>query len=66
MKCLLCGIGPIKICQSGGRGFGKYHPHGDSSIYDALVRMAQEFSMRQNWCKVKETLDLLMATEPPQ
>ena len=25
---------------------GKYHPHGDSSIYDALVRMAQEFSMR--------------------
>lgn len=25
---------------------GKYHPHGDSSVYDALVRMAQEFSMR--------------------
>ena len=25
---------------------GKYHPHGDSSIYDALVRMAQPFSMR--------------------
>ena len=25
---------------------GKYHPHGDQSIYDALVRMAQEFSMR--------------------
>ena len=25
---------------------GKYHPHGDSSIYDALVRMAQDFSMR--------------------
>tara|TARA_S200000501_G_scaffold174266_2_gene164014 strand:+ start:18065 stop:20572 length:2508 start_codon:yes stop_codon:yes gene_type:complete len=25
---------------------GKYHPHGDGSIYDALVRMAQEFSMR--------------------
>ena len=25
---------------------GKYHPHGDSSIYDALVRMAQSFSMR--------------------
>jgi DNA gyrase subunit A len=25
---------------------GKYHPHGDSAIYDALVRLAQEFSMR--------------------
>ncbi len=25
---------------------GKYHPHGDSSVYDALVRMAQSFSMR--------------------
>jgi DNA gyrase subunit A len=26
---------------------GKYHPHGDSAIYDALVRMAQDFSLRQ-------------------
>src|SRR3546814_20570747 len=25
---------------------GKYHPHGDSAIYDALVRMAQDWSMR--------------------
>src|SRR5574341_1488076 len=25
---------------------GKYHPHGDSSIYDAMVRMAQDFSYR--------------------
>ncbi len=25
---------------------GKYHPHGDSSVYDAMVKMAQEFSMR--------------------
>src|SRR5688572_31524154 len=25
---------------------GKYHPHGDASVYDALVRMAQDFSMR--------------------
>lgn len=29
-----------------GDTMGKYHPHGDSSIYDAMVRMAQEFSMR--------------------
>ncbi len=26
---------------------GKYHPHGDSAVYDAMVRMAQEFSMRE-------------------
>src|SRR5690606_27181515 len=25
---------------------GKYHPHGDSAVYDALVRMAQDFSLR--------------------
>ena len=29
-----------------GETLGKYHPHGDSSVYDTLVRMAQEFSMR--------------------
>jgi len=29
-----------------GEVLGKYHPHGDASVYDAMVRMAQEFSMR--------------------
>ena len=29
-----------------GEVMGKYHPHGDASIYDSIVRMAQEFSMR--------------------
>jgi len=29
-----------------GEVLGKYHPHGDTSVYDAMVRMAQEFSMR--------------------
>ena len=29
-----------------GDTMGKYHPHGDSAIYDAIVRMAQDFSMR--------------------
>src|SRR6201993_1875232 len=28
-----------------GEVMGKYHPHGDSAIYDSLVRMAQDFSM---------------------
>ena len=29
-----------------GEAMGKYHPHGDSAVYDALVRMAQDFSLR--------------------
>src|ERR1035437_9879562 len=29
-----------------GEVLGKYHPHGDSSVYEAMVRMAQEFSLR--------------------
>ena len=30
-----------------GEVIGKYHPHGDAAVYDALVRMAQDFSMRE-------------------
>src|SRR3990167_3427358 len=29
-----------------GEVLGKYHPHGDASVYDAMVRLAQDFSMR--------------------
>ena len=29
-----------------GEVLGKYHPHGDTSVYDAMVRMAQDFSIR--------------------
>src|SRR2546429_3440720 len=36
----------VKSARIVGDVMGKYHPHGDSAIYDALVRMAQEFSMR--------------------
>jgi DNA gyrase subunit A len=36
----------VKCARVVGDVMGKYHPHGDSSIYDALVRMAQNFSMR--------------------
>ncbi len=35
-----------KSARITGDTMGKYHPHGDSSIYDAMVRMAQDFSMR--------------------
>ena len=36
----------VKSARIVGDVMGKYHPHGDQSIYDALVRMAQDFSMR--------------------
>src|SRR5436853_6806222 len=36
----------VKCAQIVGEVMGKYHPHGDSAIYDALVRMAQDFSLR--------------------
>ncbi|MEO0947176.1 MAG: DNA gyrase subunit A, partial [Cyanobacteria bacterium J06641_5] len=38
---------PFRKCaRVVGEVLGKYHPHGDSAVYDALVRMAQDFSMR--------------------
>jgi len=44
------GMGPSskykKSARLVGDVMGKYHPHGDSSIYDAMVRMAQDFSLR--------------------
>ncbi len=36
----------LKSARVVGDVIGKYHPHGDSAVYDALVRMAQDFSMR--------------------
>src|SRR5512138_346593 len=35
-----------KSARITGDAMGKYHPHGDLSLYDALVRMAQDFSLR--------------------
>ena len=35
-----------KCADTVGSVLGKYHPHGDSSVYDAMVRLAQDFSMR--------------------
>src|SRR5438876_7693820 len=44
------GLGPTrpysKCAKIVGEVMGNYHPHGDTAIYDALVRLAQEFSMR--------------------
>src|SRR6202046_2436688 len=36
----------VKCAQIVGEVMGKYHPHGDSAIYDTLARMAQDFSLR--------------------
>ena len=35
-----------KCADTVGSVLGRYHPHGDASVYDALVRLAQDFSMR--------------------
>ena len=35
-----------KCANTVGSVLGRYHPHGDSSVYDAMVRLAQDFSMR--------------------
>ncbi|MEZ4231951.1 MAG: DNA gyrase subunit A [Polyangiaceae bacterium] len=40
------GSGYRKCAKVVGEVLGNYHPHGDASVYDALVRMAQDFSMR--------------------
>jgi DNA gyrase subunit A len=38
---------PFKKCATAvGNVLGRYHPHGDASVYDALVRLAQDFSLR--------------------
>ncbi|MCK5095481.1 MAG: DNA gyrase subunit A, partial [Spirochaetes bacterium] len=44
------GLTPDKLSKKSARivgdVLGKYHPHGDQAVYDALVRMAQDFSLR--------------------
>ena len=43
---LVHGAKPVKSARVVGEILGKYHPHGDSSAYEALVRMAQDFTLR--------------------
>ncbi|MDR0578377.1 MAG: DNA topoisomerase IV subunit A [Candidatus Accumulibacter sp.] len=43
---LAAGARPVKSARVVGDVIGKYHPHGDSSAYDAMVRVAQPFSLR--------------------
>lgn len=43
---LSAGAKPVKSARVVGDVLGKYHPHGDQAAYDAMVRMAQSFSLR--------------------
>ena len=43
---LMAGAKPVKSARVVGDVIGKYHPHGDSSVYDAMVRVAQPFMLR--------------------
>ena len=54
---------PYKKCaRVVGDVLGKYHPHGDSSVYGALVRLAQDWNMRYTLVDVKETSEVLTET----
>jgi topoisomerase IV subunit A len=43
---LAAGARPVKSARVVGDVLGRFHPHGDQAAYDALVRMAQDFSLR--------------------
>ena len=44
-----------KCAKIVGEVMGNYHPHGDASIYDTLVRLAQDFNMRYPWSTARGT-----------
>jgi DNA gyrase subunit A len=48
-----------------GEVLGKYHPHGDAALYEAMARMAQDFSLRTLLGMDRATLARLMATPRP-
>src|SRR5262245_31314147 len=54
-----------KAARVVGEVLGKYHPHGDSPVYEALVRMVQEFSLRYPLGAGRATTAPSAATRPP-
>ncbi len=44
---------------------GKYHPHGDRSVYDAMVRLAQDFNTATSWWRARATSAPSTGTAPP-
>ena len=57
--------GHVKSQRVVGEVMGKLHPHGDSAIYEALVRLAQPFNLRVPWSMVTVTLVLWMMARLP-
>ena len=55
-----------KCARVVGDVLGKYHPHGDSSVYDALVRFAQDFSMRCIWTAIRPRLCVIPSAVLPR
>ena len=51
-----------KSAKSVGNIMGNYHPHGDSSIYEAMVRLSQDWKLREVLMKCTETTEVWMAT----
>jgi DNA gyrase subunit A len=64
------GLGPTrsyaKCAKIVGEVMGNYHPHGDSAIYDTLVRMAQDFSMRYSSSTARATSARSTTTRRPR
>ena len=58
--------GHVKSARVVGEVMGKLHPHGDGAIYDALVRMAQPFSMRRAPGRRPRQLRLASTTARPR
>ena len=57
--------GHVKSARVVGEVMGRLHPHGDGAIYDALVRMAQPWSMRLPHRRRPRQLRLARTTPPP-
>ena len=51
-----------EVCRVVGEVLGKFHPHGDSSVYEALVRMAQDFVMSERLVMVMGISEVSMGT----
>ena len=49
-----------KCANTVGSVLGRYHPHGDSSVYDAMVRMAQDFSMRYTEARMAKIAEQML------
>ena len=59
------GQGFKKSARVVGDVMGKFHPHGDAAIYDAIVRLAQEFAMRYRLVGRATLVISMVITRPP-